>query len=184
MLFMLAENLLEDEKQKFLYLYTEYHQLLLACSRAIVKSESLAEDAVQEAYLRILTNLEKINPEKRSETQGFLVTIVHNTSIDIYNKFIKRKNESLDEILETPQEGHLDPTWEIYDVKSLAEDLGHWIKCLPDEDQLLLLYRFHYGYSYAEIEKILGIKQSTASSRVCRARNKLIAMYNDKEGRG
>lgn len=182
MLFMMALCLEEDDRQKFNALFEDYHRPLLLYARSIVKSESLAEDAVQETYLRVLKNLHKINANERSKTKCFLVKIVRNVAINIYNKQIKPYHADLDSIAEQPEEGHLDPTWEDFDSRVLVNDMKRWIGCLNEEEQLLLQCRLYDELTYDEIESLYGIKASTASSKICRARNKLMAMYKKERG--
>ena len=60
--------------------------LWLYVSKAILKNNESAEDAVSEAFVRIIKNLDKINEDDRYKTRAFLVIIVRNVSIDILNK--------------------------------------------------------------------------------------------------
>lgn len=180
-LFMMA-LLEEDEKQKFDALFEEYHRPLLLYARSIVKSESLAEDAVQEMFLRVLKNLHKIDLNECSKTKYFLVTILRNVAINIYNKQIKPYDEDLDSIANQPKEGHLDPTWEDFDSRALVNDMKRWIGSLNEEERLLLQCRLYDELTYDEIESLYGIKASTASSKICRARNKLLEMYKKERG--
>lgn len=182
MLFMMAQLLEEDDRHKFNCLFEEYHRPLLLYARSIVKSESLAEDAVQEAYLRVLKNLHKIHPEECSKTRCFLVKIVRNIAINIYHEQIKHYDEDIDSIPEQVRADQLDPTWADYDFGSLVDDMKRWIGKLSEEEQLLLQSRVYDELTYEQIESLFGIKASTASSKICRARNKLIAMYKKERG--
>ena len=57
----------------------------------ILKDSHLAEDAVHNAFLRIINNLEKIEDINSHKTKGLIVIIVKNVSIDIYIEKIKKK---------------------------------------------------------------------------------------------
>ena len=48
------------EKEKFEKLYEQYRKLMMAEANAILKSKHLAEDAVQEAFLRIIKSFDYV----------------------------------------------------------------------------------------------------------------------------
>ena len=51
----------EEEKQGFELLYETYRKLMHWVANNILHDEKLAEDAVHEAFLRIIKNFHKIN---------------------------------------------------------------------------------------------------------------------------
>ena len=48
------------EKEKFEKLYEQYRKLMMAEANAILKSKHLAEDAVQETFLRIIKSFDYV----------------------------------------------------------------------------------------------------------------------------
>ncbi|MGL5259319.1 MAG: RNA polymerase sigma factor [Lachnospiraceae bacterium] len=52
----------------------------------ILKNQDSAEDAVHNAFLRVINHLEKINENDCHKTRAFLVVILKNIAIDIYRK--------------------------------------------------------------------------------------------------
>ena len=59
------------EKEKFEKLYEQYRKLMMAEANAILKSKHLAEDAVQETFLRIIkTALTMLRKSCRRERSG------------------------------------------------------------------------------------------------------------------
>ena len=48
------------EAEKFTAIYERYHRILLRLACSILKEQQAAEDAVQNAFLNILRNLDKI----------------------------------------------------------------------------------------------------------------------------
>ncbi len=65
---------------------------------AIIKDPSLAEDLMQDTYLKIIETIHKFNPKKSFE--AWAVTIAKNTAINAYNK---RKREHLIDASESPE---------------------------------------------------------------------------------
>lgn len=182
MLPFLDQMPIDEEENKFTILYEKYFNALLAYARSIVKSDTLAEDVVQEAYKRLLKNLHKVNISECMKTKAYLVKIVRNVAVDIYNKNLKMSALDIDEYNDVSIMGSFDPTWEIYEAQALASDLEKWISQLSDREQLLLRYKVLGEWTYQEIEDSFGIKEPTASSIVSRAKKKLLTMYGKERG--
>lgn len=182
MLPFLDQMPIDEEENKFTILYEKYFNALLAYARSIVKSDTLAEDVVQEAYKRLLKNLHKVNISECMKTKAYLVKIVRNVAVDIYNKNLKMSALDIDEYNDVSIMGSFDPTWEIYEAQALASDLEKWISQLSDREQLLLRYKVLGEWTYQEIEDSFGIKEPTASSIVSRAKKKLLTMYEKERG--
>lgn len=64
----------------------------------ILREEYLSEDAVHQAFLRIIDNLDKIDKVDCHKTKGFIVIIVENIAIDFYRKRKRENSISFDEI--------------------------------------------------------------------------------------
>ena len=81
----------EEEISKFELIYSTYKKQMYYTANNILKDSHLAEDAVHNAFLRIINNLEKIEDINSHKTKGLIVIIVKNVSIDIYIEKIKKK---------------------------------------------------------------------------------------------
>ena len=84
----------EGEKQKFERLYERYRRLMHWIAVRILQDEHLAEDAVHEAFLRILQNFDGIDEILSPKTRNFVVIVVRNTSLNLRKKQ-KREDENL-----------------------------------------------------------------------------------------
>ena len=72
-----------EEKSKFRQLYEKYRGLMFYCAREILRDDGLAEEAVQEAFIRLAKHLKKINDIDCNKTKHFIVIIVESASKDI-----------------------------------------------------------------------------------------------------
>ena len=98
-----------EEQSKFEELYNQYRKLMYLCAKEILKDDALAEDAVQDAFLKIIYNFHKIGEVNCNRTKRFVVIVVENISIDIYRKERKMQRvplETLEEIhqFQTPHQ--------------------------------------------------------------------------------
>lgn len=82
----------EAEKTKFEMIYYAHRHAMLYTANSVLRDQILAEDAVQEAFLRVIKHLHRIDETDSHKTKTFLVIIVRNISINMYNKR-KKQNE-------------------------------------------------------------------------------------------
>ena len=88
----------EENKSKFEQIYNKYKQIMFFVANRVLRDEYLSEDAVHQAFLRIIDNLDKIDKIDCHKTKGFIVTIVENIAIDFYRKRKRENNISFDEV--------------------------------------------------------------------------------------
>jgi len=163
----------DNKKAKFEKLYVEYRQAMFHVANSILKDEQLSQDAVHEAFLKLIKYLDKIDEIKCYKTEIFLDIIVKNISINIYNKRNKENNLSFDEVQNY-----------IYDENSNVErkllskfeydKLVQSIMDLPLNYSNVLLLKYIHGYSDDEIADILDISKENVRKRAERGRKKLL----------
>ena len=67
-------------------LYTLYEQKMYVIAYSILNNSWQAEDAVSDAFVKIIKNLHKIKDIKSDQTKKFIIRIIQNTAIDLYRK--------------------------------------------------------------------------------------------------
>lgn len=86
-----------SDKEKFTEIYEHYKGMMMQKAISILHSSALAEEAVQESFIKIAKNIFKISSPICSKTASFIVIIVRNTSYDILRREKPDKNVLLDE---------------------------------------------------------------------------------------
>lgn len=76
----------EEGRNKFALLYWEYRDLMFYLALRILGSQQDAEDAVQEALLRITEIIEKIHDPVCPETKALVGMIVEGKALDLYRR--------------------------------------------------------------------------------------------------
>ncbi|WP_454963798.1 RNA polymerase sigma factor [Filifactor alocis] len=163
-----------NNNEKIEQLFNLYSDLMLQHAYYILKDISTSEDAVSEAFLRVIKIIEKINELDCLKTRKLMVIIVENISKNIYNQ---RKREALIDFTEidVENESSLD---DFYDIE-IKQDMDNILKRLPI-DYANILVLTSDGSSTKEIAKILDINYDNARKRLLRAKKllkKLIAEY-------
>ena len=183
----------EEELQKFTQLYETYRKLMHWTAEKILHDEHLAEDAVHEAFLRIIQNFHQIREIPCPKTRSFVVIIVRNVALNMQKKRKREEKETFREIL--PEEstdfredalrhaidnisyGFDETIDEIYRNEIMAAVLS-----MPDVSKEILLLYGYVGYSVRDIAKYLKITEATAYKRLHRARNALAKKIGRRQG--
>ena len=79
-----------DESEKLKKLYEIYEQPMYRIAYAVLHDEGLAEDAVSEAFIRIMRKLSKFSNCEDGKTKAYIVKVIKSTSINIYRKNKRR----------------------------------------------------------------------------------------------
>lgn len=165
--------LLEDEASRaaFRALYDQYRPLLEQTARTMMPVRHDAEDAVQNAFVKIIRHFDRISSVPCEKLPAYLVCIVKNECIDLLRK--QKQTVPLED-------------WSAFDSISAAEGGGYsaLVACfrrLPESSRAALEMKILLGYSDAEIAQMLGLSLSATVSRISRGR-KLLQKIALEEG--
>ena len=165
------------EAEKFTAIYERYHRILLRLACSILKEQQAAEAAVQNAFLNILRNLDKIDEIDCSKTRVFLIVITRRECYKLYN--IRREDHliELGEDLAGP-----DTVWEEIEQNADGEALREAMLKLSELDRQLLIGKYAHGYRYRELASLFGLSEKNVSVRLLRAKQKIVLLLKGGEG--
>jgi len=151
-------------------LYVKYRQLMFYVANEILDDTQLAEDAVQEAFIRIAKNMHKIDIANDLKTKAFVVTIVHNVALTM----LKKENHYYDfseyqDLIVDKQEVEKD-VLDRLEVKSYISA----IRKLPEKYRDILYLHCVQEYTISEISKLLQLSQEVVKKRIQRGRKKIL----------
>jgi RNA polymerase sigma factor (sigma-70 family) len=147
------------------YFFKKYYGFLMGIGRSYVKSEELAQEIVQDSFLKFFDSVDKL--EQNPIILPWLRRIAVNTAIDYY-----RKNQKF-KLHEEADGNRL-----LVDQENAIEQLGYQeiialLEQLPDDQQLIFnLYEVE-GYSHKEIAQKLSISESSSRVYLTRVKHKL-----------
>ena len=166
-----------QEQEAFTRLYLKYRKLMHYAARNILRNDMLAEEAVQEAFIRIAKNFSKVGEVDSAVTKRFVVVITENAAKTIWKKEYKKNNISLD--TDDDQSNAIisgNMTDEIVERDYFVDEILGLPKMQRDT---LYLYAL-YGYSYKEVANLLGISEAAVRKNVQRGRKTLAAKLQSK----
>lgn len=164
----------EEDKRKFEHIYLSHRQTMFWIANRILKNYHSAEDAVHQAFLRIIDCLNKIDEKNYNKTRAFLIAITENIAIDIY-----RKQKREDVIFLDGMEAYISDS--IFLEDEGVYNLFLAIESLPLNYSSVLRLKFSQGYNDSEIAEILGITEENVRQRISRAKKKLKQLLQKEE---
>lgn len=159
-----------DDQQKFEKVYTKYRYLMLHVAYKILQNHHDAEDAVHQAFISIIENLDNIFDVDSPKTRSYIVIITERKAIDLLRKIQKRQTLEFNEDI-----SGVEISFEMDNPIATA------IAKLPSEYREVLLMRYHNGFSAKEIAAILSMSDSGVRKLIVRAKKALQELL-EKEG--
>ena len=159
----------EEQKDKFEQVYYKYRNLLFYIAYEILQNERDAEDAVQEAFLRVAKNIAKISDTYSNETKNFVVLITKREAMKIYNKR-KKRDEDTDIKLEKVRVSEA----------NMVNAVKFAIEKMPYKYSSLLTLKYVMGYSGKEIAKITGLSETNVRQQLFKGRKLLESMLEEE----
>ncbi|MGL5714213.1 MAG: RNA polymerase sigma factor [Paraclostridium sp.] len=166
----------EEDKIKFEEIFNSYKKTMYYVANSILKDEHHSHDAVQNSFLKIIKHIDKIEDVKCNKTKGFIVTIVKNSSIDIYRKLQIEKNKV--QRLENEIQGF---EHEAYDTDVLPNKVEIAILKLPERYKQVFFLKYSHEYHDDKIADILDISPPTVRTRLKRGKDKLKIILDEME---
>lgn len=169
----------EDKRLKLEELYLAHKYVMLNTSYIILKDWQLSEDAVHTSFLRLLNKVDTIANINCNKTRSFMVIVVRNVSIDMYNKRKKHNECGYDDLMQTVESQDVSVE-DLVISKNNINELINSISLLDRKYSDVLNLKYSYGYSDDDIAILLGITKENVRIRLYRGRNILKSKLKGK----
>lgn len=162
----------ETARSRFEALVSTYSGDLYRYAYWLCRNRELAEDLVQETFLRAWRSMESLRDARASK--AWLLTILRREHARQY----ERERPAFDDVEADTLAG-----WDAHDKRPEAFVLRRAIGELPAEYREPLVLQVLGGYSTAEIGEILGLSRAAVMTRVFRAKQKMrVVLEGSSEG--
>jgi RNA polymerase sigma-70 factor (ECF subfamily) len=144
-----------------------------AVALRITRSDPLAEEAVQEAFLQLWRAPERYD-QTRSTVRRWLLTMVHGRAVDLVRReqAHRRRAEGAAASIEVEPD-HADEVATTIDRPGEQEAVRAALAVLPDEQRAVIDLMYFQGVSQTGVAERLGIPLGTVKSRSLLAMRKL-----------
>jgi len=159
-------------------LVEEYASTLYRVAYSVLRNQADAEDAVQEAFLRVLRHRDEL--EEVRDHRVWLIRIVWNVVLDRKRRMKTRpETDDVTEMARVLPAGGLTAEERAAAAEHHALVLGK-VEELPEKEREVLQLAAFEELSSVEIAGVLGITESSVRSRLFRARNLMAGLLQHK----
>jgi RNA polymerase sigma-70 factor (ECF subfamily) len=165
-LLQLIGEVASGNKSAFARLYGLTHAKLLGVALRILRDRALAEDVLQESYVKVWRHAASYDPSIASP-MTWMATIVRHGAIDALRK---RQLEALgsEEEMATVASADPDPVEEMHLARLRPKALAAFAK-LPEEKRRLIMLAYLRDRSRQELSQRFGVPANTVKTHLRRA---------------
>lgn len=157
----------DGDRDSFGAIYNHYYKQLYRYCQFNLRDTVLAQDIVQETFLRAWKGIGKFTFSDGGTMQAFLYRIARNLIIDHSRR---KKNEKLENHEYLEAESHIE---EDVDRNVDKQKLKGALSKLPEKDRQIVILRYFEEMSFEEISKVVKIREGALRVRIHRILEKL-----------
>lgn len=143
--------------------YRRHAGAVFALSRRLLVDATLAEEVVQEVFLRLWDHPDRFDPE-RGSLRSYLLAQTHGRSVDLLRSEVSRRAREERDHRRTAEAGY-DIEREVMDL-ALGEKVQAALSALPDGERQAIALAYFGGHTYREVAEVLGQPEGTVKSRI------------------
>lgn len=140
----------------------------------ILKNQQDAEDALQDAFIRISENMDKIGEVSSPRTRSFVMVITRNICLNMLRRKRFESGADIEELNIASEYSVEEQAFSGFGVAALESALRE----LPPDLRDILYLTVYEELALKDVSKLLDITYEAAKSRVKRARKKLTEILN------
>jgi RNA polymerase sigma factor (sigma-70 family) len=163
-----------SEQSALAELYDRYGRPAYGLALRVLRDESLAEDAVQDAFLTVWRTAARFVPEK-GKASTWILTLVHRRAVDVVRREQRRRTDSLEQAPEPGGGGADEEAW----LRLQRERVQAALKQLPDQQREALELAYYGGFTQSELAERLGQPIGTIKSRMFNGLTRLRELLGD-----
>ena len=143
--------------------YRRHAGSVFALSRRLLADATLAEEIVQEVFLRLWNSPERFDPE-RGTLRAYLLAQCHGRSVDLLRSETSRRAREERDARRTAEAGY-DLEHEVVDL-TIAERVKDALHTLPPGEREAIALAYFGGHTYREVAELLDEPEGTVKSRI------------------
>ncbi len=143
--------------------YRRHAGAVFGLARRLLSDVALAEEIVQEVFLRLWNTPERFDPG-RGSLRSYLLAQCHGRAVDLLRSETSRRRREDRNLRETAESGY-DLEHEVWDL-TLAEHVKTVVAVLPTAEREAIELAYFGGHTYREVAAMLGQPEGTVKSRI------------------
>jgi RNA polymerase sigma-70 factor, ECF subfamily len=143
--------------------YRRHAGSVFGLARRLLAEPALAEEIVQEVFLRLWNDPDKFDPG-RGSLRSYLLAQCHGRSVDLLRSESSRRRREETDLRRTAEAGY-DLEREVWDL-TVADHVREAINALPEAEREAIRLAYLGGHTYREVAVLLGEPEGTVKSRI------------------
>ena len=143
--------------------YRRHGGAVFGLARRLLGDAAIAEELVQEVFLRLWDQPEKFDPS-RGSLRSYLLAHCHGRSVDVLRSDASRRRREERDALRTAEAGY-DLEHEVWDL-TVADHVRAAVQQLPQAERAAIELAYFGGHTYREVAVLLNAPEGTVKSRI------------------
>ncbi len=143
--------------------YRRHAGAAFALARRLLADRQLAEEVLQEVFLRLWNQPDRFDAE-RGSLRSYLLAQTHGRAVDLLRSETSRRRREEREARETAEHG-TDIEREVMDL-SVAEQVQGVVAGLPVDERKAIELAYFGGHTYRQVAVLLDEPEGTVKSRI------------------
>lgn len=143
--------------------YRRHAGAVFGLARRLLNDAALAEEIVQEVFLRLWNDPDKFDPG-RGSLRSYLLAQCHGRSVDLLRSETSRRRREENDLRRTAEGGY-DLEREVWDL-ALADHVREALDALPAAEREAIRLAYLGGLTYREVASMLDEPEGTVKSRI------------------
>src|SRR5437588_3884478 len=143
--------------------YRRHGGAVFGLAKRLLSDAAIAEELVQEVFLRLWDQPEKFDPS-RGSLRSYLLAHCHGRSVDVLRSDASRRRREERDALRTAEAGY-DVEHEVWDL-TVAEHVRAAVQQLPRVERDAIELAYFGGHTYREVAERLHEPEGTVKSRI------------------
>jgi RNA polymerase sigma-70 factor (ECF subfamily) len=159
----LVEAILQSDEEAMAEAYKRHAHASRALARRLARDPALAEEVVQEVFIRFWRQADRYEPT-RGSLRSYLLATTHGRALDVVrSEAARRRREERESRMQTAP---------VYDLerevmaRTTAEQVHDALATLPDGEREAVELAYLHGHSYRRVAELLGAPEGTVKSRI------------------
>lgn len=143
--------------------YRRHAGAAFGLARRLLNDREMAEEVLQELFLRLWNEPERFDPE-RGSLRAYLMAQVHGRAVDLLRSETARRRREERDAREAPAVSH-DIEREVVDL-TVSEKVKEVVAGLPVDERRAIELAYFGGHTYRQVAVMLEAPEGTVKSRI------------------